>query len=212
MMSEEAETCLQSKAIAAALQASTHLPTELPPALFLTDPDRTPHPEQIAGGLPQGWGMIYRHFGAEDRTLVAGRLAALCRDRGLAFLIAADPALAELTGADGVHWPHKLRDQAALWRKRFRLQTVSAHNQKELAEVQDLPVDAVILSAVFPSSSPSAGKALGVPGFHTLVSASRLPVYGLGGVTPENAAEISRFAGLAAVDGWKCFAVNASDN
>src|SRR5690242_9318436 len=78
-----------------------------PAFYFFTDPERTPHPEAIAQTLPEETAVVYRHFGAPQRVRVAHRLAAICRSRRLALLIAADPDLAERVGAAGVHWPER---------------------------------------------------------------------------------------------------------
>lgn len=177
----------------------------LPPALFLTDPARTPEPETIAARLPRGVGVVYRHFGAPDRKSVALRLAGICRARGLVLLIAADPALALQVDADGVHWPFRLKGEARRWRSRFRLQTLSAHSARELRVAEGLPVDAVLLSTVFASRSPSAGAAMGAHRFARLAAGSVKPVYALGGVTAETAGRVAGWAGVAAVEGLAVF-------
>ena len=64
-------------------------------------------------------------------------------------------------------------------------------------------LNALILSPVFPAGGVSAGKpALGIAAFEQHVKAAGLPVYALGGVTPENAATLAHTGacGLAAVN------------
>ena len=208
-MSLEPRNRAQRKLIAAARKSAAHLPPSLfralPPAFFVTDPARTPDPCAIVRGLPAGFGVIYRHFGAENRAELAAALAGICAMRGLKLLIGADPELAARVGADGVHWPYRLRQQARKWRGRFDRQTVSAHSGRELRAVSGLPVDAVLLSTVFASRSASAGGAMGVMKFRTLVRGAGLPVYALGGITPENAGSAAITAGFAAVDGMRSF-------
>lgn len=204
-MSLEPQSRARRKLIAAARLAARHLSPALPPALFFTDPVRTPDPARIVAHLPAGWGVVYRHFGAPDRKEVAKRLAAVCRRRHLVFLIGADPGLAAEVGADGVHWPFRLRADLRRWRDRFPVQTLSAHTGAELRAAARYPVDAAILSAVFPSRSPSAGEALGALKFRELVRGTVLPVYALGGVTADTAAMAAGAAGLAAVEGMAPF-------
>lgn len=204
-MSEEPQSCARRKALAAARVAARHLPEGLPGAFFLTDPARTLDILRTVRVIPCHWGVIYRHFGAADRTETGHELAKLCRAKKLMLLIAADPQLAVEVGAEGVHWPHRLAGEARFWRGRFRIQTASAHGRAQLARLGHLPVDAALVSAVFPSASPSAGPAMGALRFRRLARSAALPVYGLGGVRPENARRIADFAGLAAVDGWRCF-------
>lgn len=191
----------------AARVAARHLPEGLPPAFFLTDPARTPDPEAIMAGLPAGWGVIYRHFGAPDREAVARQLLKICRARKLVFLIGADAPLAAQIGADGVHWPGRIAGQSRKWRGRFRLQTMSGHSGDKSLHSVSLPIKAVLFSTVFASRSASAGAAMGAPRFRRLATALPFPVYALGGVNPDNGLSIAKAAGLAAIDGWACFRV-----
>jgi len=178
----------------------------LPRAWFMTDPRRTPHPERIAVHLPAGFGVIFRHFGATDRLEAGARLAQVCRRRRLVFLVSADPDLARAIGADGVHWPESRLSGARPRRARW-IETASAHSRAAIARAARLGVDAVILSPVFESAGPSAGKPLGPLAFRSLARATPLPVYALGGVNEANAALIGACAaGWAAIDavrsGW----------
>lgn len=204
-MSVEPESRARRKLVAAARVSAGALGPALPPALFVTDPGRIADPARVAAGLPAGFGMVYRHFGTPDRAEVASRLARICRRRGVALLIAADPALAMRVNAEGVHWPFRLRQEARQWQGRFALQTVSAHSGREARAAAALPVDAVLLSAVFASNSPSAGTAMGAVRFRGLVQRLGVPVYALAGVTADNAGWIAQSAGFAAVEGMRAF-------
>ncbi|MFZ3007547.1 MAG: thiamine phosphate synthase, partial [Phenylobacterium sp.] len=85
----------------------------LPHLLYFTDPVRTPDPEAVAARLPKGAAIVYRTFGAPDADIVALRLKAIARRRGLKLLIGADESLAARVGADGVHLPERLVSRAA---------------------------------------------------------------------------------------------------
>lgn len=195
----------------AARIAARHLPGGLPPAFFLTDPARTPEPEAVVAGLPRGWGVIYRHFGAEDREAVARRLLKLCRKRGILLLIGADAALAAKIGADGVHWPARLAEASRKWRGRFKIQTMSGHFGDNPGNFRQFPVNAILFSTVFRSKSASAGAAIGALRFRKLAATLPCPVYALGGVNPDNGLSIANAAGLAAIDGWRCFGSGLED-
>lgn len=157
-------------------------PRPLPPLLFFTDPERTPRPWETAARLPQGAGVVFRHFGASDARDAALRLRAVTAARGVLLLVGQDAALAEAVGADGVHLPERNADQApALVGSRPDwLITGAAHVGGDL----DAPgFHARILSPVFPAGGASgAAPALGVDVFRRLVAAAPLPVYALGGV------------------------------
>lgn len=179
----------------------------LPRAWFLTDPDRTKNLLGIVERLPRGWGVVYRHFGEASRFAVGAALARACRRRGLILLVSADPALAARIGADGVHWPEARLRGVRLRREHF-IETASAHSRAGITRAKAVGVDAVIVSAVFPSRSPSAGTAMGPLRFRLIARSAGLPVYALGGVNDRNAARaMSGAAGWAAIDavmsGWK---------
>lgn len=177
-----------------------------PGAFFLTDPERVADPVSIVLTLPNGTGVIYRHFGAANRMKVAKALRDATYEKQLPLLIANDPHLACQVRADGVHWPEAQAWNARKWRGRFRLQTQSAHSRRALNEAV---CEGVLYSAVFPSRSPSAGTALGATRFRTLIRQSGKKIYALGGVNSETAGSVSAFSGLAAIEG---FADQASCN
>lgn len=173
----------------------------LPPLLFLTDPDRTPEPWRQAKRLPEGAGVVFRWFGRPDSLEIARRLSSLCRTRGLVFLVGADADLAEACGADGVHLPEReLHAVQALRRRRPDwLITGAAHSAEALASASSL--DAVLISPVFESASPSAGAPLGVAALRRLTALSPVPAYALGGITASTAPRLiaSGACGLAAI-------------
>ena len=172
----------------------------LPRAFFVTDPVRAPDPLKVVKRLPRGFGVLWRHFGESTRLATGLALARACRRRGLVLLVANDPALARRIGAAGVHWPERqLRGVRVRWPG--QIETAAAHSRAALARAKLRGVDAVFLSAAFPSRSPSAGAPLGALRFNRLALTSPLPVYALGGIAPDNAARIAKHAaGWAAIE------------
>ncbi|MDO8378122.1 thiamine phosphate synthase [Phenylobacterium sp.] len=175
----------------------------LPALLYFTDPARTPDPEAIAARLPRGSAIVYRSFGAVDALAVALRLKAIARQRGLTLLIGADEALAAGVGADGIHLPERLAHRARRIRARRPgwLITAAAHGPRAARA----PVDAVVVSAIFPSGSASAGKPLGPIRLAQIVRLSRSPVYALGGVNAATAARLLA-TGVVGIAGIEAFA------
>lgn len=200
-MAQKPQDEARRKLLSAARRAQRHLPAGLPPILFLTDPQRTPDPVSIAERLPAGWGIVYRHHGVAHRHWQARQLADIANRRGLALLVSADPGLALQVGAAGVHWPFARKADARKWRGRFDLMTVSAHGGAQLQRIDPHLFDAALVSAVFPSRSPSAGPPLGAHTLRSLSRQSTVPVFGLGGVNADTAGSICDAAGLAAIEG-----------
>ena len=174
----------------------------MPRLLFLTDPQRTPDPEAVLRTLPPEVGVVYRPFGAPDAVDRGRRLAAIAAERGLILLAGADPDLALAIGAAGLHLPERLADRLPALRASHPqwILTAAAHG---LAAVQ-AEADALLVSPVLPSNSPSAGAPLGVEAFTALVAAAKAPVYALGGVTARTAPRLadSGAFGLAGIDAF----------
>lgn len=175
----------------------------MPALLFFTDPRRTPDPEAIAAGLPPGSAIVYRHFGAADAEARARRLKALARTLGLKLLIGQDAALAARIGADGVHLPERLAHRAAPL-KRAHPGWIVTHAAHSLYAARASAGDAVVISAIFPSASASAGAAMGPIRLAVLVRAAGRPAYALGGVNMKTARRLldAGVIGLAAVEGF----------
>lgn len=171
----------------------------IPSLFFFTDPERTPDPVAVARRLPRGTAVVYRHFGAANRTVTARQLARIAKARGLMLLIGADPALAAAVGAAGVHWPQRLAGNA---RRGPGLITVSAHDPAGVAQAGAIGADACVLAPIFPTRSSSGRPPLGLFRASQLARASSVPVIALGGVNTRTAARLSGrgFTGLAAVE------------
>jgi thiamine-phosphate pyrophosphorylase len=199
MSKSQPQAALRRKLCAAARLAKPS--DNRPRALFVTDPVRTADILAIAARLPRGFGIVWRHFGAADRLESGRRLARLCRRRGLVLLVSADPALAARIGAHGVHWP-EARLKGHRLRPAGMIETAAAHAPRAIHRAARLGIDAAIVSAVFPSRSPSAGKPLGPIRFRQMARTASIPVYALGGLNAANAARaMAHAAGWAAIDG-----------
>jgi len=195
------DTPARRKLNAASRAIMAHFPAYLPPLLYLTDPERAPQPARRIMALPKSCGVLFRHFGDAEEIDFIRDIAPVLHDEGRTFLIAAEPELAMETGADGVHWPEKRLREARNWQGKFDIQTASAHTHRALIEAAKAGMDAALLSPVFPSNSPSAGQPLGVSRFRRMVAQTDLPIYALGGLTPDNIAQVSDIAGMGAIDG-----------
>lgn len=189
---------------AAAFPPRTARGRTLPGLLFFTDPQRVANPEAVAERLPRGAGVVFRAFGASDAVDQGRRLRAIADARDLTLLVGAHANLAEGIGADGLHMPERLVGEVPRLRAEHGrwLITVAAHDRGAVEAAQRAGADAVVVSPVFPSNSPSAGAPLGVEGLKDMVTATALPVYALGGVRAHTVMALigSGVAGIAAVE------------
>ncbi|MFN4295379.1 MAG: thiamine phosphate synthase [Brevundimonas sp.] len=205
VLSEEATRLWETaKALNRAAARVSPSAARLPPLLFVTDPDRTPRPWEIAARLPPGAAVIHRGFGRAEAEADARRLRAVTLEGQVRLLIGLDIALAVAVGADGVHLPERTLHRAGEARAAgLALVTGAAHSPEALDRAADTGLDAAVLSPVFPTASPSGGEALGSERFGAMISGARLPVLALGGIHAANVRMLasSGAAGLCAVDG-----------
>lgn len=126
-----------------------------------------------------------------ERWRTGRRLADILEGTGATWLVNDRADLAVGLGADGVHRPGDGLPVSAL---RAALPEgacvgLSTHDASELGEASGENVDFVTLSPVFPpGSKTSEVEPLGPEAFETLADRVDLPVYALGGITPERAA------------------------
>jgi len=174
----------------------------LSPLVFMTDPSRVPDPVSVAKRLPRGAAIIYRHFGQPD---AAQDLRDVTKERDQQLLIGNDPVLAEDISADGVHFS---RDAELIGPIKYRAKhpdwiiTMAGLKSGFYAAPLD-NLDALFISAIFPSRSKSAGDAIGVEALKDRAARLPVPLYALGGVNAATALNLidSGAAGLAAIEG-----------
>ncbi len=80
--------------------------------------------------------------------------------------------------------------------------TAAAHSEAATVRARQSGADAVFVSPVFPSASPSAGRPLGPLRFAALAVRAGLPVFALGGINVLTARRLARTrtSGFAAIE------------
>ncbi len=151
---------------------------------LFTDPLRLPDPLAAVAGLPRGAGVVLR---GGDAAL-AGRVAALCRLRGLALVVAGDARLAAARGA-GLHLRRGRR--AGVLPPRGLL-TSSAHDVAEIIRARRAGAEIIFISPAFATASHPGAAALGAVRWRRLARLAGGAAYALGGVTGGNIRSLGR--------------------
>ena len=116
------------------------------------------------------------------------RVAALCSEPGADLLVNDRADLAVSLNAAGVHRPWRGLPLSAIRQVcgQDALVGVSTHGRDELDAAVGAGADFVTLSPVFEvTSKPDAGEPLGVERFGQMARSVDIPVFALGGITPE---------------------------
>jgi 8-oxo-dGTP diphosphatase len=153
-----------------------------------------------------------RLFQLRARALAEAALADLvaaasgrCAAVGARLLVNAEPGQARRWGAHGVHLSaRRLRALTARPLPPGLLVAASCHDANELAQAKAIGADFVVLSPLRATPSHPGVAGLGWPRFGSLAAAAGLPVYALGGVTPDDF-EAVRAAGGFGVAGIGAF-------
>jgi len=168
--------------------------------VFMTDSARAPDPVRVCNALPAGSIIICRDYDHADRLGLAMLLRRVTRSQKQLLLVAGDPALARLVGADGVHLPeYQLRKSPKL--AIFSLVSAACHTASSILRAQRIGVDFAIVSPIFATESHPHAAKLGVHKLARLVKISRIPLVALGGITAENVGQLKGvdLMGIAAI-------------
>ena len=179
-----------------------------PPLLLVTDRTqaRRPLEEIVARACAAGcrWVSVReKDLPGDDQIALARSLMPIARDHGARLTLHGDADLARATGLDGVHL--SADSDAAAARATLGPDALigkSIHSAAEAAALDPSVVDYAIAGPAFlTASKPGYGPALGPDGISAICRAARVPIVAIGGIEPENVAEVTAAgaAGIAAM-------------
>ena len=123
----------------------------------------------------------------QRRDAFAARLLPLSMRHGARVLLNGTVEDARRGGFAGVHWTAAAL-AGAKSRPRDLLVGASCHSRDELARAADLDVDFAIVGPVRPTPTHPGVPTLGWDGLTACIERTRVPVYAIGGLTPEDLA------------------------
>lgn len=169
----------------------------LPDLWLLSDERNDAVLEEAITTLPKGSGFIFRHYhlAPAARRERFNQLGFLCRLAGHLVVLSSDSDTALEWGADGVYGP-----PTKLGKRPGLLRFATVHSAREISLADRAGVDAMFLSAVYPTRSHPDGGCLGKTNFLELAARAKAPVIALGGMNAERAAELG-WPRWAAIDG-----------
>lgn len=141
-----------------------------------------------------------------DYLQLAGEALAMCRRTGTGLLVHGSPdRFSRMPGAAGLHLP---------WREAARLSSrpvpaqvwlgVSCHDEEQLEQARRLGADYATLGPVRATPSHPGVPGMGWSRFRTCTEGAAMPVYGLGGLGPDDIPEARTHGGqgIAGIGFW----------
>ena len=129
-----------------------------------------------------------KNLGHDEFLAEAREIGALCRARGVPFVVNDDVSIAIESGADGVHVGQS--DMAAGDVRRMigpdRILGVSAQTVEEAIEAEARGADYLGVGAVFPTGSKDDADAVSRETLAAICAAVKIPVVAIGGITEGN--------------------------
>jgi len=144
----------------------------------------------------KSWPQANRLWLAEAVTRLAHEYKAL-------VLINDDEEIARRVGADGLHLS-SVRLAACSARPDFNWVGASCHTASEIALAGELGLDYALLGPVLPTPTHPEATGLGWQGFSAQAAGNTLPVFALGGLSPDKLTEAQNHGahGIALMRGW----------
>lgn len=172
---------------------------------FVADPEQTERDlnDIVVAAIAGGVTMVQLRAKTMDVAafqVLAIDILALCRERGVPFIVNDRFEVALAIGADGVHLGELdlPLDEA---RQQAGPSFIIGSSPKHLAQAEvarELGADYVGLGPVYATGSKDdAGAPIGLHGLAARIEAAKLPAVGIGGITVKNATEVI----LAGADG-----------
>ena len=143
--------------------------------------------ELLDAGVPA---IQLREKDLDETELIglAQPIAELCRNYAAKLFINTNTRIARQIGAAGVHLPAKAKLKART--KRDLSVGCSVHTLDAAQRRETEGADFVTYSPIYPTASkPGYGPAVGIGGLAEVAETVKIPVFALGGITPDRVAE-----------------------
>lgn len=125
----------------------------------------------------------------EELWAVARELARRMRERGVLFIVNDRVEVALQSGADGVHLGQDDVSEVASARRGRLVLGLSVESSDQARAAEEMGADYLGVTVWATATKPEA-RPVGLEGLRSIVAATSLPVVGIGGVNPSNAAEV----------------------
>lgn len=149
--------------------------------------------KRVLAVRPQAIILREKDLSASEYEKLAKEVLALCREQKVPCLLHNFYSVYQKLQADGLHLPlQKLRELSAEKRSSVAILGVSCHSLSEVLAAAELGAHYVTFGHVYATSCKPGLAPRGVEALRAVCAESPLPVYAIGGVTPDKIPELQK--------------------
>lgn len=164
---------------------------------------------RVAAARPAAIVLREKDLSETDYEALAAQALAICRKADVPCVLHRYPAAARRLGCPAIHLPLPILEADPDGARGFETVGVSVHSVSEARRAQALGATYLTAGHVFPTACKAGVPARGLDFLRDVCAAVELPVWALGGITPENApaclsagaAGVAVMSGLMTPDG-----------
>lgn len=155
--------------------------------------------EKIAAAAPARIILREKELPESEYRVLAQKAMEICRKFDTELTLHFFWKTAIELGAESVHLPlHVLRQLSSADKSHFRLIGVSCHSAEEAAEAERLGAGYITAGHIFATDCKKGLEPRGLRFLRSVCDSVSLPVYAIGGITPENIADVRDCGALGA--------------
>ncbi len=154
---------------------------------------------RIAAEQPAGIILREKDLPEQEYAKLAEQVLGICRSAGVPCILHSFPETAKKLRAERLHLPLPvLRSMTENERKTLPTFGVSCHSAEDAQEAENYGASCLIAGHIFETDCKKGLSGRGTNFLRKVCSSVFLPVYAIGGITPENAAQVIK-AGAAGI-------------
>lgn len=160
--------------------------------------------ENIAAAKPSAILLREKNLGESDYAALAQTVLKICRRYGVDCILHSFPAVAMRLGCSAVHVSFLDLQQQVLVLKDIPMVGASVHSMLEAVEAEKLGASYLIAGHIFATDCKQDSPPRGLAFLREVCRSVSIPVYAIGGITPENAQEAVRMGaqGVCVMSGF----------
>ena len=147
--------------------------------------------EALAACRPRGIILREKDLPEREYEALAARVMDICKTRGVRCILHSFVRTALALDVSALHVPmHILRDMDEGGRKRFKILGASCHSAEEAREAEKLGCTYITAGHIFSTGCKPGLPPRGLDFLREVCGAVSVPVYAIGGISPDNIAAV----------------------